>query len=137
MKHVNRVTLLGNAGADVKELPTKGSVAMASVGLATNKYVKKLGGEEYETVTSWHRLIFYGDKVGQAVKAIHKGDIVYVEGELKYSQYDNKDGIRQSSTEIKVYDFTVITRAEGSKTTTIAEPVAKHDVDDYQDEVPF
>jgi single-strand DNA-binding protein len=126
---------MGNTGSDVKEIPTKG-MAMATVNLATNKYNKKETGE-YDTVTSWHRLLFFGDKATQALKVIHKGDVLYVEGEIKYSQYDNKDGIRQTSAEIRVYDFTVVTQGNGSKTTLPAEPIARHDVDEFQDEVPF
>ena len=135
MKHVNKCILMGNAGSDAKEIPTKSDTQMVSVGLATNRYNKKPSTGEYETITSWHRLLFYGDKASQALKAIKKGDILYVEGEIKYSQYDNKDGIRQTSTDIRVNDFTVVSRTDNPKLP--AEPVAKHDVDDYEDEVPF
>ena len=127
---------MGNAGSDCKLIPTKGTATMASVNLATNKYEKKPDGITYDTKTSWHRLVFFGDKADQAMKAIHKGDIVYCEGEIKYMQYDNKDGIRQTATDIKVYDFTVV---PSGKETSIRqeEPIAKVDVNEYEDEVPF
>ena len=134
MKHVNKCILMGNAGSDAKEIPTKLDTQMVSVGLATNRYNKKDNGQ-YDTVTSWHRLLFYGDRAAQALKAIKKGDIVYVEGEIKYSQYDNKDGIRQTSTDIRVNDFTVVSRTDNAKAP--AEPVVRHDVDEYEEDVPF
>jgi len=134
MKHVNKCILLGNAGDVPKTITTPSGIAMATVGLATNRYSKG-EGKDWNTHTSWHNLVFFDEKATKAAETIRKGDILYVEGELRYTTYDNKDGIRVSKTEIRVFDYTVIPRGV---TTNDTVPIQKSFVAETDtDEVPF
>ena len=137
MKHVNKCTFLGNAGGIPRQLNSS-KIAMATVNLATNKYSKGAEGK-WDTQTSWHKLTFYDKLAERAIKEINKGDVLWVEGELKYSTYDNKDGVRMNSTEISVKDFTVVATGAGIANTVrvSAPPVDKVEVESYEEDVPF
>ena len=134
MKHVNKCIFLGNAGDVPKALTTPTGVAMATVGLATNRYTKG-EGKDWNTHTSWHNLLFFDEKATKALETIKKGDILYVEGELRYNTFDNKDGIRVTKAEIRVFDYTVIPKGITSNDTA---PIQKASLPEVEtDEVPF
>ncbi len=98
-KGVNKVILLGNCGRDpeIKYLPDGNAVANLS--LATSSYLGRSTSGESQEKTEWHRLVFFGklaEVVGQYVK---KGSQIYVEGSIRYGQYE-KDGITRYTTDI-------------------------------------
>ncbi|CAH0532172.1 single-stranded DNA-binding protein [Ralstonia phage UAM5] len=99
MASVNRVTILGNLGADpeTRYLPSGDAVTNIRVA-TTDRYKDKASGEMKEA-TEWHRIAFFGRLAEVAGQYLRKGDPVYVEGKLKTRQWE-KDGQKQYSTEI-------------------------------------
>lgn len=94
MSSVNKAIILGRVGRDPDIRTTPSGVKVVNFSLATSKKVK---GEEQ---TQWHRVTMY-DKVAEiAAQYLRKGSLVYVEGEIKYSKFTNKDGIEQNATDI-------------------------------------
>jgi single-strand DNA-binding protein len=97
---LNKVTLIGNLGADpeVRYMPNGGAVA--NITLATTmRWKDKQSGEKKEA-TEWHRIVFYNklaEIVGQYLK---KGAQVYIEGRLQTRKWQDKDGADRYSTEI-------------------------------------
>lgn len=95
---VNKVILIGNAGADpeVKTMPSGGAVVNLSV--ATSESWKDKTGERQER-TEWHRVVFFGRLAEIVGQYIRKGSKMYVEGRLETRSWEN-DGIKRYSTEI-------------------------------------
>lgn len=94
---INRVTLIGNVGqdAEVKEYSNR---KVANFSLATNETFTKDG--EKVTNTEWHRVIVW-DKLAEFVeKYVTKGQLLYIEGKIKYGKYENKDGQTVYTTDI-------------------------------------
>ncbi len=96
----NRVMILGSCGRDpeVRYMPSGKAVATISVA-TSNRWKDRETGEDREE-TQWHRITFYerqAEIVGQYVK---KGTSLFVEGELKYGKFTDKDGIERYTTEI-------------------------------------
>ena len=52
--------------------------------------------------TDWHDIVLFKNLSKYAEKYIHKGDKLYVEGRVRYRNYDDKKGIRRQVTEIYV-----------------------------------
>ena len=50
--------------------------------------------------TDWHNIILWRRLAEIVERYVHKGDKLYIEGRLRYSTYDNKQGQRQYVTEI-------------------------------------
>ena len=50
--------------------------------------------------TEWHRVVTFGRTSEVCLQHLGKGSQVYVEGHLKTSSYDNKDGVKMYSTDV-------------------------------------
>ena len=97
---LNKVTLIGNLGADpeVRYMPTGGAVA--SIRLATTRRWKDKQTGERKEATEWHRVVFFnrlGEIAGEYLK---KGSQVYVEGHLRTQKWQGQDGQDRYTTEI-------------------------------------
>lgn len=105
---VNKVILIGNVGADPEvRYPDKDN-PMARVSLATNY---RPGNSDME-VTDWHSLIFTGPNAGIVERYVRKGTRLYVEGMLRYREYDDKFKIHRRVAEVIVYNFELLGRKE-------------------------
>lgn len=103
-KSLNKVILIGNLGADPEVRTTNTGSRVATLSVATSRRWKGADGQMQEK-TAWHRVICWNNKTGQqladvAERYAKKGDKVYVEGEIDYRQYQDKEGQTKYSTEI-------------------------------------
>ena len=97
---LNKVTLIGNLGADpeVRHMPS-GS-AVTTIRLATTRQWKdKQTGERKES-TEWHRVVFFNRLAEIAGEYLKKGRQVYVEGHLRTQKWQAQDGQDRYTTEI-------------------------------------
>src|SRR3954471_19250500 len=88
---LNRVMLLGNLGADPELRFTQGGQAVLHMRLATTESFLDKDKVRRER-TDWHNITVWG-KRGEALgKNLTKGSSVFVEGSLRTSSYDDRDG---------------------------------------------
>jgi single-strand DNA-binding protein len=120
MASVNKVILIGNVGRDPEIRHLNNGDAVANLSLATTSKYKR--NDEWVEETQWHRVVGYKRSAEIIQNKINKGMSVYVEGVLKYRQYE-KDGAKMTSTEIVANEIHVL----GGK------PKPK----DAEEEVPF
>ena len=81
MYSVNRVTLLGNVGAEPECQTTSGGKFVAKFSLATSNR---------KDHTDWHRVTCW-EKTAEIVNQhVHKCDRLYLEGRIEYRQHDGK-----------------------------------------------
>ena len=79
---------------------------MAHTSLATNRW-STAGGEEGER-TDWHRLTFFGRLADIVEQWVKKGDKLYVEGRLEYSQTQDEQGGTLYWTDIVVNEMVML-----------------------------
>lgn len=96
---LNRVTLLGNLCADPELRFTQGGQAVLNMRIATNEsYVDK--DKVRRDRTDYHSVVCWG-KRGEALgKFLVKGMSLLIEGSLRTSSYDNKEGQKVYKTEV-------------------------------------
>jgi single-strand DNA-binding protein len=95
---LNRVTLLGNLGAD-PELRAAGQTSVLKLRLATTEsYFDKKSNERKEQ-TDWHSVVLFGARAEALARILHKGSKILIEGKLKTSSYE-KDGQKVYKTEV-------------------------------------
>ena len=100
MASFNQITLLGNVGnLEVKTFTNGGKIMEAS--LATGKRWKDRNGDQHEE-TQWHRLVIPGPLADTAEKYVHKGDTLFVQGEMTYRQWETREGEKRTSPEVRV-----------------------------------
>jgi single-strand DNA-binding protein len=66
----------------------------------TEKGYTLQNGTQVPDRTDWHNVILWRRLAEIVERYVHKGDKLYIEGRLRYSTYDNKQGQRQYVTEI-------------------------------------
>lgn len=103
---VNKVILLGNVGNDPEMSFPESGTAIAKFSLATSEP----RGVEGREVTDWHKIVMFGEKAKVAENYIRKGTKLYVEGRIKYRDWEDKFKIRHKVTEIIADNFEIIGR---------------------------
>jgi len=100
MGSVNKVILVGNLGRDAELRYTPGGAAVATLNLATTEVWNDKGGQKQEK-TEWHRVVLWGKSAESLNEYLVKGKQIYVEGRLQTRQWDDKDGNKRYTTEIR------------------------------------
>ena len=108
MASVNRVTLIGNLGADPETRYMPNGDAVANIRLATTESWKDKASGEKKEITEWHRVVFYrklAEIVGQYLK---KGAPVYIEGRIRTRKWQDKEGQERYTTEIEANEMQML-----------------------------
>lgn len=99
MRGVNKVTLIGNLGKDPEMQTLEGGINIAKFTVATTESYKDKSGH-ITNQTEWHTVVLWRGLADLAQKYLHKGSAVYIEGKLRTRNWEDKDNIRRSCTEI-------------------------------------
>ena len=122
---MNQVTLFGNVGSDPEVHTLNNGESIVKFSLATTeKWKNKLSGE-MESKTEWHRLVCFGAKAKVLSDYVKKGNQLLVLGSIQYGSYDNKDGIKVYTTDIRVNNFSLVSnKASTPQAASLVTPVA-------------
>ena len=96
---LNRVMLLGNLGADPELRMTNGGQAVLKLRLATSETYLDRNKVRQERA-EWHSVVVWGKRGEALAKILAKGSRIFVEGGLRTSSYDDKDGNKRYKTEV-------------------------------------
>ena len=110
---VNRAILVGTLGKDPVIGQTQNGKDYANFSLATSKKWKNEAGEKQEK-TSWHSISCWGS-LAKVCQYLEKGSKVYLEGEIEYGSYKNKEGVEVPSFKIIASGFDIIKGKERDK----------------------
>jgi single-strand DNA-binding protein len=111
-RSLNKAILIGNLGQDPEIRSTGGGQRVATFSLATTRTWNDQQGQKQEK-TEWHRVVAWGRLVDIIERYVKKGDRLYVEGEIQYRQYDDKEGVTRYTTEINCRDMMMLGGREG------------------------
>ena len=114
MGSVNKVILVGNLGRDAELRYTPGGAAVSTLNLATTEVWNDKQGQKQEK-TEWHRVILWGKQAESLQEYLTKGKQIYVEGRLQTRQWDDKDGNKRYTTEIKADRITLLGGGSGGR----------------------
>ncbi|HEY3285810.1 MAG TPA: single-stranded DNA-binding protein [Gemmatimonadaceae bacterium] len=112
-RSLNRVSLIGNLGADPEVRTTSTGTKVAQFSIATSRQWNDPDGKRQER-TDWHKCIAWNRSAEGAGLAdimesyARKGDKVFVEGRLEYRQYDDKEGRTHHVAELNVREVVLL-----------------------------
>ncbi len=109
MRGLNKVTLIGNLGAQPDFQQLDGNVNVAKFSLATTEAFKDKNGQTLYS-TDWHTVVLWRNLAELANKYLQKGSLVYIEGKLKTRSYDDRDGIKRYVTEVVAEQLIMLDR---------------------------
>ena len=118
---LNRVLLLGNLTSDPELRFTQGGQAVLNIRMATNEsYLDK--DKVRRERTDFHTVTVWGKRGEALSKILAKGSSLFVEGSLRTSSYDDRDGNKRFKTEVNA---TNVIPAGGKRGQSNAEEPAE------------
>lgn len=116
---MNKVLLIGNVGKEPEIRYVDQGVCVANVLLATTERGYRLqNGTEVPDRTEWHNIILWRRLAEIVEQYVHKGDKLYIEGQLHYRTYDDKAGIQRRTIEVWADSLEMLTPKKNSAETT-------------------
>ena len=126
---VNKVILIGRLGKDPDMRYTPSGTAVANFSLATNSSFKDSDGN-WQDKTEWHNIVTFGRTAEIAGEYLKKGKLVYIDGRLQTSSWEDQNGQKRYKTEVVASELQLI----GSRGDS--ESGADTSAADAEDEVP-
>jgi single-strand DNA-binding protein len=126
MGSVNKVILVGNLGRDAELRYTSGGAAVATLNLATTEVWNDRNNQRQER-TEWHRIVVWGKQAESLQEYLVKGKQIYVEGRLQTRQWEDKDGNKRYTTEIKSDRITLLGGGSGRSSERAPHPASGGD----------
>lgn len=154
MSSLNKVMLIGRLGQDPEVRYTQSNTAVATLNIATSERYKD-GNGEYQEKTEWHRVVAWGRLAEICQQYLHKGSLVYIEGPLQTRQWEDNQGQKRYTTEIKALQMTMLDSkgsgsgpqgggapAQAGSGNTQSKPMSSNvelgsNFDDMDDDLPF
>lgn len=128
----NKVTLIGRLGKD-PELGNASGKPYCRISLATNESWKGQDGERHER-TDWHNITIWGRSAEYVAGRAAKGNLVFVEGQLRNRTWTDKDGNSHKVVEVNVNlngTVKILDGAKAQEQSQTAQPVEK------EEDLPF
>ncbi len=129
---INRVNLSGNLTRDPELRATAGGTPILSFGLAVNDRRKNPQTGEWESVPNFVDCLIFGKRAEAVNRYIQKGSKVAVEGRLRYSSWEAKDGSRRSKLEVVIDEIEFMSGQGTQQGQAALEPE-----DIYDEDIPF
>jgi single-strand DNA-binding protein len=103
---LNKVTLIGNVGADPEIRSTADGKKIANFSLATTESWKdKMSGERKQK-TEWHKVVIFSDPLVSVVQNyVKRGTKLFIEGQIQSRKWTDNTGQERYVTEIVLQGY--------------------------------
>jgi single-strand DNA-binding protein len=107
-KSINKVILVGRLGRDPEMKYTASGTPFCRFSIATDEgWTDKASGERTEK-TEWHNIVVW-DKLAEICNSyLAKGRMVYIEGSLQTREWDDQEGNKRKTTEVRARDMVLL-----------------------------
>ena len=98
MSSLNKVLLIGHLGSKPEMRKTASGESVARLRLATNRQWKQDDRDHKET--EWHDVTAFGKLADQCEAWLDKGRLLFIEGRIKSSTWEDQNGAKRLSREV-------------------------------------
>lgn len=130
---LNRVTLIGNLGADPETRYLPDGSAVCNLRIATTEKWKDKSTGEIKEQTEWHRISLFARSAEIAGEYLKKGSTCCVEGKIQTRKWQDKEGKDQYTTEIRGDRLILL----GGKNAKPSNGRSRHPGEDEETDTPF
>lgn len=132
--NINICVISGNLTRDPELRHTQSGMAVMGFGVAVNERRRNQSTGEWEDCPSFVDCTMFGNRAEAVSKLLSKGAKVAVEGKLRYSSWEAKDGSKRSKLEVVVEEIEIMPRAQEPK----SQAAQQHGAPElYDDDIPF
>jgi single-strand DNA-binding protein len=117
----NKITIIGNLGRDPELRYTPQGNAVCDFSVAVNDRKRDKAGE-WQDVTTWFKITFWGKLAENASKYLTKGRQVYVEGRLQVEEWTDRDGNNRFTLAIQGSEIQFLGDLRGADGDQTASP---------------
>lgn len=115
--------LIGNVGRDPEVKYVDRDVPVARLSLATTERGYTLqNGTQVPDRTDWHTVILWRKLAKVVEEYVHKGDKLYVEGRLRYTSYNDRQGVKRTMAEIWAENMELLTPKPATVSPSAPQP---------------
>lgn len=125
----NKITIIGNLGRDPELRYTPQGDAVCDFSVAVNDRKKDKSGE-FQDVTTWFKVTFWGKQGENASKYLTKGRQVYVEGRLQLEEWTDRDGNPRQTLAIRGSELQFIGEKNADDRSSYSAPNENNFADD-------
>jgi single-strand DNA-binding protein len=139
IRMVNKALLIGRLGADPEVRYTPDGMMVTNFRLATDLQWKDKNGEKLQK-TEWHRIVAYGKLAEICSNYLSKGKLIFVEGRIQTRSWEDKDGVKRSTTEIIAANMQMLDskgQARSQEAAVNDQAAVYSGLDQNPDDVPF
>jgi single-strand DNA-binding protein len=124
MSGINKVILVGRLGSDPEVKYTSSGVAVARFNIATSEQWNDKNTGEKKERTEWHRIVVWGKLAELCGQYLSKGRQAYVEGGLQTRSWEDKEGNKRYTTEIRANTIQFLGSAQAHESAGSGGPGA-------------
>src|SRR5436190_19406914 len=107
-KSINKVILVGRLGRDPEMKYTSGGTPFCRFSIATDDNWTDKGSGEKQERTEWHSIVVWDRLAEICNQYLNKGRLVYIEGSLQTREWDDKEGVKRKTTEVRARDMVLL-----------------------------
>lgn len=126
MPSLNNQQIIGHLGSDPDMRITPNGKAVCSFNVACNSWYTKSDGERIQD-TDWFTVIVWNKTAERCNQSLHKGSVVYAQGNTKLHKWESQDGQPKSRLELRAIRVVFL-----DKIQQVYAPE-----EEYNSEVPF
>jgi single-strand DNA-binding protein len=115
-KSVNKVILVGRLGKDPELKYTASGTPFCRFSMATDDVWNDKASGERQEKTEWHNIVVWDRLAEICNQYLTKGRLVYIEGSLQTREWDDQDGNKRRTTEVRARDMVMLGGAPGENT---------------------
>ena len=106
---INKVLISGNLTRDPELRETPSGSQVLSFGVAVNDRRRNPQTQQWEDCANFVDCAMFGNRAAGVARCLAKGSKVAVEGKLRWSQWEAKDGAKRSKLEVVVDEIELMT----------------------------
>ena len=114
---VNKVILVGRLGKDPELKYTASGTPFCRFSMATDDVWNDKSSGERQEKTEWHNIVVWDRLAEICNQYLTKGRQVYIEGSLQTREWDDQEGNKRKTTEVRARDMVLLgggAQAEGA-----------------------
>ena len=134
---INKAIVSGNLTRDAELRSTAGGMSVANFSIAVNERMKNSQTGEWEDRPNFLDCTMFGKRAESLSKYLLKGTKVAVEGRLRWSQWENKDGEKRAKVEIVVDEVELMAGREKAEQMPQKQSVSYAEATLYDEAIPF
>ena len=136
-RSVNKVILVGRLGRDPELRYTGAGAAYCRFSVATDdSWTNRTSGERQER-TEWHNIVAWEKLAEICGQYLTKGRLVYIEGSIQSRQWDDQEGNKRTSFDIRARDVVLLGSPPDSQRRPATEPSPVAETQITNDDIPF